>query len=105
MKRMSSIALAVVVIAAAGFAAASIASGASLVSVLTGTTATTAPTTTTSTTPGGDEGGKGRRVTVCHVTGSKKHPAVTITVSEHGAASAIKHGGHLGACTGSETAK
>jgi hypothetical protein len=42
---------------------------------------------------------------VCHVTGSKKHPAVTVTVSEHAAASVIKHGGHLGACTGSETAK
>ena len=101
MKRLSAVLLAVVVLAAAGFAVASIASGARLLDVLTGTTATTA-TTSTSTTA---EGGGGRKVTVCHVTGSKKHPGVTISVSQHAVASVIKHGGHVGPCTGSETPK
>jgi hypothetical protein len=43
------------------------------------------------------------RVTICHVTGSKKHPAHTITVSSKSVAAHVKHGDHLGACTGTES--
>ena len=45
------------------------------------------------------------RVTVCHLTGSKKHPAVTITVASSAVNAVLKGGGHLGACTGTETSK
>jgi hypothetical protein len=45
------------------------------------------------------------RVTMCHLTGSKKHPAHTITVSSASVAAHKKHGDHLGPCTGTETAK
>jgi hypothetical protein len=45
------------------------------------------------------------RVTVCHLTGSKKHPAVTITVAPTAVAAVLKGGGHLGPCTGTETPK
>src|SRR5436305_2203943 len=43
------------------------------------------------------------RVTICHITGSKKHPAHTITVSSAAVAAHLRHGDHLGACTGTET--
>jgi hypothetical protein len=45
------------------------------------------------------------RVTVCHLTGSKKHPYRTIKVAPKAVNAATKHGGHLGACTGTETRK
>jgi hypothetical protein len=45
------------------------------------------------------------RVTICHVTGSKKHPAHTIVVSSHAVRAHLRHGDHLGACTGTETRK
>jgi hypothetical protein len=45
------------------------------------------------------------RVAICHLTGSKKHPAHTITVSSAAVAAHMRHGDHLGACTGSETPK
>ena len=45
------------------------------------------------------------RVTICHRTGSKKHPGHTITVSSAAVNAHLKHGDHLGACTGTETAK
>lgn len=45
------------------------------------------------------------RVTICHRTGSKKHPAHTITVSSAAVAAHLRHGDHLGACTGSEPPK
>jgi hypothetical protein len=45
------------------------------------------------------------RVTICHLTGSKKHPAHTITVSSKAVAKHLRHGDHLGACTGTETPK
>jgi hypothetical protein len=45
------------------------------------------------------------RVTICHVTGSKKHPAHTITVSAAAVCAHLRHGDHLGACTGAETRK
>jgi len=100
MRRVLGVLLASVVVAAAGFAVASIASGARLLDVLTGTTETTATTTTPTTTGAG-----GRTATVCHLTGSKKHPAVTITVSQNAVAAVIKGGGHLGPCTGTETSR
>jgi hypothetical protein len=42
------------------------------------------------------------RVTICHLTGSKKHPAHTITVSAAAVPAHLKHGDHLGPCTGTE---
>jgi hypothetical protein len=45
------------------------------------------------------------RVTICHLTGSKKHPAHTITVSSRAVPAHLRHGDHLGACTGLETRK
>jgi hypothetical protein len=45
------------------------------------------------------------RVQVCHLTGSKKHPFHTITVSSKAVAAHVRHGDHVGACTGSETRK
>jgi hypothetical protein len=43
------------------------------------------------------------RVTICHLTGSKKHPGHTITISSAAVRAHLKHGDHLGACTGTET--
>src|SRR2546423_167456 len=45
------------------------------------------------------------RVTICHRTGSKKHPGHTITISSAAVKAHLKHGDHLGACTGTETKK
>jgi hypothetical protein len=91
----------VLVLVAAGFASASILAGGGLGAVLrslTGTTETeTHVTTGTTTVPGG------RRVVVCKATESRKHPFRTIVVDQHAVASVLKHGGHIGACTGSET--
>jgi hypothetical protein len=90
------VALAVLVLAAAGFAGASIVSGglAATLDVLTGTTSTTetTETVTTSTTPS-------RRVVLCHVTHSRKHPSHTIVVSQAAVRAHLRHGDSLGACT------
>ena len=45
------------------------------------------------------------RVQICHLTGSKKHPFHTITVSSAAVAAHVRHGDHVGACTGTETRK
>jgi hypothetical protein len=45
------------------------------------------------------------RVTICHLTGSKKHPARTIVVSSASVKAHLKHGDHLGPCTGTEVRK
>jgi hypothetical protein len=45
------------------------------------------------------------KVTICHLTGSKKHPARTIRVSSAAVAAHLRHGDHVGACTGTETPK
>jgi hypothetical protein len=84
--------LAATVLGAAGFAAAGIASGSHLLDAITGTTAT--QTTTT----GGSGSGTGRKVTLCHRTHSKKHPAQTITVSQHAVKAHLRHHDTLGAC-------
>jgi hypothetical protein len=88
--------LAVTVLGAAGFAAAGIASGSHLLDAVTGTTATVATTQTTTT--GESAGGKGRKVALCHRTHSKKHPMVTITVSQHAVKAHLRHHDTLGAC-------
>jgi hypothetical protein len=38
------------------------------------------------------------KVTVCHKTGSKKHPHQTITISQNALKAHLKHGDTLGAC-------
>jgi hypothetical protein len=45
------------------------------------------------------------RVQVCHLTGSKKHPFHTITVSPNAVVAHVRHGDHAGPCTGAETVK
>lgn len=95
MKKLPAV-LVVLVLGAAGFAAAGIASGANLLDVLTGTTATVTGTTT------GEQGPAGRRVLVCHATHSKKHPFVQIMVSEHALRAQLKHG-YLGPCSSPAT--
>jgi hypothetical protein len=42
------------------------------------------------------------RVTICHLTGSKKHPARTITVSSASVAAHVRHGDHVGPCTAAD---
>lgn len=42
------------------------------------------------------------RVVICHITGSKKKSAHTITVSSSAVRAHLRHGDHLGACTGTE---
>ena len=42
------------------------------------------------------------RVEICHITGSKKHPAHTITVAASAVPAHLRHGDHLGPCTGTE---
>jgi hypothetical protein len=101
MRKLPRALLALLVMAAAGFAAASIVTGKSLADMVTGTVTTTATVTTTVTNTTTTNVGA-RRVTICHLTGSRKHPAVTITVSQSAVAAHLRHGDHLGACTGNE---
>ena len=42
------------------------------------------------------------RVQICHRTHSAKHPFHTITVSAAAVPAHLRHGDHLGACTGTE---
>jgi hypothetical protein len=41
----------------------------------------------------------GKKVTICHRTHSKKHPFVTITVSQHALKAHLKHGDSVGPCS------
>jgi hypothetical protein len=40
----------------------------------------------------------GKKITICHHTGSKKHPTETITVSENALRAHLAHGDTLGPC-------
>ena len=91
-RRLVAMGVGALLLATAGFAAASIALGGSFASLVTGTTDTT-PTGTTGTTPGQ------RKVTLCHRTHSRKHPFVTITVASAAVPAHLRHGDTLGACT------
>jgi hypothetical protein len=79
-------------VATAGFAAASIASGGNPTAALTGSTGSpeTAPSE--------------RRVALCHRTGSKKRPFVTMTVSRNAVAAHLRHGDKPGPCPSNESA-
>ena len=83
----------VTVLAAAGFAVASIASGSSVLGSDTTTTGTTATTTTSSTVTVTVPA----KATICHRTGSGKF--VTITVSVNALFAHFKHGDTPGPCT------
>src|SRR5215216_485166 len=49
--------------------------------------------------PGYGYGGHhGNKVTICHRTGSKRHPYVTITVSRRALAAHLRHGDRIGRC-------
>ncbi len=72
---------------AGGFAAASLASDNPPHPGDTGTTATIST--------GADDSAK---VAMCHHTGSRKHPAVTISVSKNSVPSHLRHGDTFGAC-------
>ena len=93
MRKLTTALAGLIVLAAAGFASASIVSGGRIVAALTGSTTTSA---TTGTTP------VGRKVTICHRTGSKKNSWHTITVDQHAVPAHLRHGDHLGACTGND---
>jgi hypothetical protein len=83
MRRLATPVAAIALLAAGGFAAVSIASGGGLANGIT-----TGLTTTT-----------GGKVTVCHRTGSTKHPFHTITVAVPAVRAHLKHGDVLGPCT------
>lgn len=84
--------LVAVVLGAAGFAAAGIASGNGLLRTLTGTTESATTTTSSTTTTETGEGGNGRKVALCHRTGSKKHPWQKISVAQSAVKAHLKHG-------------
>jgi len=83
MRRLATPVATIALLAAGGFAAVSIASGGGLAHGIT-----TGLTTTT-----------GGKVTVCHRTGSTKHPFHTITVAVPAVRAHLKHGDVLGPCT------
>lgn len=89
---------------AGGFSAVSIASGSPASSssdtvtttqVTTAVTTTAATTTVNSTTTVVTQ----RKVALCHRTGSRKHPYVTIFVSQNAVRAHVRHGDALTACT------
>ncbi len=93
MRKLVAAVVGVVVLAAAGFATASIVKnpGKGHRGISTsGSTTGTVPTQTGTT--------GGRKVTICHKTGSKTNPGVTITVSENAWPAHMAHGDQLGAC-------
>jgi len=95
----------VLALAAAGFSVASIANGESPMAVLTGTetVTTTAVTTTvastTTTVNSTTTVVQVRKVAVCHKTGSRKHPYVTLKVAQSSVKAHLRHGDAFGSCT------
>lgn len=95
----------VLALCAAGFSVASIASGESPMAVMTGTETvtttqvTTTVTTNTTTVPTTTTVVVSRKVALCHKTGSKKHPYVTINVAQSAVKAHLRHGDAFGACT------
>jgi hypothetical protein len=47
----------------------------------------------------------GKKVTICHHTHSKKHPFVTISISQNALPAHLRHGDTVGPCTAAATAK
>jgi hypothetical protein len=88
MRRLATPVAVIALLAAGAFAAVSIASGGGL-----GHGTTTGLTTTT-----------GGKVTICHRTGSKKHPFHSITVAVPAVRAHLKHGDVLGPCTATTVA-
>jgi multimeric flavodoxin WrbA len=86
MRKYASAAAAVLLLAAAGFAAASIASG--------GTRGGAGSTTTTT---------AAHKVTICHHTGSKRNPSVTITIDRSALPVHLRAGDTLGPCPPAKT--
>jgi hypothetical protein len=88
---------------AGGFSAVSIASGstASSSDTVTTTRVTTAVTTTAGTTTANSTTTvvTQRKVALCHKTGSRKHPYVTIFVSQSAVRGHLRHGDALTGCT------
>jgi hypothetical protein len=95
----------VLALAAAGFSVASIAAGENPMAVLTGTetVTTTAVTTTvastTTTVNSTTTVVQVRKVALCHKTGSKRHPYVTIKVAQSSVKAHLRHGDAFGGCT------
>jgi hypothetical protein len=87
MRRLGAPAAFIALLAAGGFAAVSIAQGGGLKHITT--TGTTGLTVTT----------PGKKVTLCHRTGSKKHPFHTISVAPAAVRAHLAHGDVLGPCT------
>ena len=95
MRKSIAILVGTLLLAAAGFAGASIATGGSIAGISLTGTGTTGQTTT---------GPKNeRKVTICHKAGPKKF--VTIRVNQSAVKSHLKHGDHTGKCTGNEGKK
>lgn len=91
--RLAPVLAALVLLAAGGFAAASIASGGALSAMGTSwTVGTTGPWSITGPHPA--------KVPVCHRTQSKKHPSHTIVVSSRAVPAHLRHGDTLGPCDG-----
>ena len=44
------------------------------------------------------------KITICHFTRSRKHPAHTISISAAAWKAHVRHGDHMGPCTANETA-
>jgi len=90
MRRLAPLFAVIALVAAGLFAAVSIANGGGLSGI------TTTGTGLTTTLPG--------KVTLCHRTGSAKHPFVAISVGAPAARAHLKHGDVLGSCTAATVA-
>ena len=95
MRKSIAIAVGTLLLAAAGFAGASIATGGSIAGISLTGTGTTGQTTT---------GPKNeRKVTICHKAGPNKFR--TIRVSQSAVKAHLRHGDHTGKCNGNEGKK